>query len=152
MITISSMNLGKNKKFGIAGAFIVLAVPFIIMLLNPDGDLNTKQSLCSLKLMTGLPCPGCGITKSIIALYEGNIYKSLAYHLFGPAVLLYCLMTIFYSILSHIRKKEYLAHYLYSMRTGYVIASTLGVYHFFRLINFLSIHSFDQILQQSIWQ
>ena len=146
------MNLGKNKKFGIAGALIILAVPFIIMFLNPDGDLNTKQSLCSLKLITGLPCPGCGITKSIIALYEGNIYKSLVYHMFGPAVLLYCIMTIFYSILSRIRKKEYLAYYLYSMRTGYIIASTLGVYHFFRLINFLSIHSFDQILQQSIWK
>jgi len=39
---------------------------------------------CPFRSLTGLPCPGCGLTRSCLCLLEGNLGQSLAYHAFGP--------------------------------------------------------------------
>lgn len=46
------------------------------MLHNHDHHLETDQSLCPFKMLTGFPCPGCGITKSLVYLYEGDLQKA----------------------------------------------------------------------------
>ena len=48
---------------------------------NDNRHIETEQSLCPFKLLTGFPCPGCGITKSMIFLYEGDFLKSIYYSL-----------------------------------------------------------------------
>ncbi|MGK4566332.1 DUF2752 domain-containing protein [Flavobacterium sp. 3HN19-14] len=73
----------KRKIYGIAGAVITLAVPFFLMLFNHDNHLETAQSLCPFKMLTGFPCPGCGITKSMVYFYSGDLSKSLHYHVLG---------------------------------------------------------------------
>ncbi|MDP9047591.1 MAG: DUF2752 domain-containing protein [Bacteroidota bacterium] len=32
---------------------------------------------CPFKYLTGIDCPGCGFQRSVIALIQGNLYKSL---------------------------------------------------------------------------
>jgi hypothetical protein len=34
--------------------------------------------------MFGFPSPGCGLTRSLLALSQGNWQLALSYHLFGP--------------------------------------------------------------------
>jgi hypothetical protein len=74
-------------------AVLVLIIPYFIMLFN-EGALESKQSLCPFKLLTGFPCPGCGITKSFVALYEGHLLESLSYHIFGLPIFLFCIVLI----------------------------------------------------------
>ncbi|MBL0258363.1 MAG: DUF2752 domain-containing protein [Bacteroidetes bacterium] len=83
-------NFTINKKIiGISGALLALLIPAIILLLNPH--LEGDQSLCPFKMLTGFPCPGCGLTKSMVFFYEGDWNKSLSYHIFGPAfTFLFC--------------------------------------------------------------
>lgn len=38
------------------------------------------SSTCVFKNISGLPCPGCGLTRSGLALLSGNLQKSLYYH------------------------------------------------------------------------
>lgn len=40
--------------------------------------------LCWFKAWTGLPCPGCGLTRSIASLAHLELAKSVRYHPFGP--------------------------------------------------------------------
>lgn len=40
--------------------------------------------LCQLKLFTGLDCPGCGLTRSFIALAHGQWRDSFRFNLAGP--------------------------------------------------------------------
>jgi hypothetical protein len=142
----------KGKLFGIAGAFLTLAIPYIIMLLNDNNQIETAQSLCPFKMLTGFPCPGCGITKSLIFLYEGDFLKSIFYHLFGPIVFLFCIAAIVVLILELITKREYFQSILYSKKIAYFLGFTLAIYHFGRIIYFVSVNNLSEILQQSIWR
>ena len=40
--------------------------------------------LCQMKLLTGLDCPGCGLTRSFIALTHGQFAESLRFNPAGP--------------------------------------------------------------------
>lgn len=43
---------------------------------------------CPIRHLTGIPCPACGMTRSWIAITQGNLPKALEYHLFGPLLLI----------------------------------------------------------------
>jgi hypothetical protein len=45
--------------------------------------------VCAFKRVTGLPCPGCGLTRSWVAAVHGDLAASLAFHRLGWLVLLY---------------------------------------------------------------
>lgn len=45
--------------------------------------------VCLLKGTTGIPCPGCGLTHSFVALLHGDLSASLHAHRLGWLVLLY---------------------------------------------------------------
>lgn len=142
----------KRKVYGIIGALITLMVPFFLMFFNHDNHLESAQSLCPLKMLSGFPCPGCGITKSLVFFYEGNIQKSLYYHVLGPFVILFCLLTIGVLTTELITKKEYFNKLLFSKKLAYGLAIFLAIYHFIRIIYFVNNNSIDDILRQSIWR
>ncbi|HIK14174.1 MAG TPA: DUF2752 domain-containing protein [Leptolyngbyaceae cyanobacterium M33_DOE_097] len=39
---------------------------------------------CPIKLLTGIPCPTCGMTRSFLAMAQGQWQQAATYHLFGP--------------------------------------------------------------------
>jgi hypothetical protein len=41
------------------------------------------MSLCAFQVWTGQPCPGCGMTRSIVRLSHGDVGASLGYHPLG---------------------------------------------------------------------
>jgi hypothetical protein len=43
---------------------------------------------CPIRAVTGLPCPGCGITHAIFQLSQGDIIASLQTHAFAPIFIL----------------------------------------------------------------
>lgn len=141
----------KRKIYGIIGAVITLMVPFFLMLNNHNDHLETDQSFCPFKMLTGFPCPGCGITKSLVYFYQGDLYKSVSYHILGPFVIAFCWVTIIVLVTELITKKEYFNTLLYNKKLAYGLGIFLAIYHFIRIIFFVNNNSFDSILQQSIW-
>ena len=127
-------------------------VPFFLILLGQNQNLENEQSFCPFKMLTGFPCAGCGITKSLVYLYEGNLYKSLYYHILGPFVILFCLVTIAVLVTEIITKKEYFNQYLYNKKLAYGLGYFLATYHLIRIIIFIKNNSIDDILRQSIWK
>ena len=60
-------------------------------------------SLCPVKAITGLDCPGCGITRMFVALFHGNIYQAFRYN---PLVFIE-LQKLLILIILYNHKKEY---------------------------------------------
>ena len=141
----------KDKILGIIGALLSLVIPFFIMFINKGESLETKQSLCPFKMLTGFPCPGCGITKSIVSFYQGNFQESLIYHVFGIPVVFFCIGIII--VLSYeIRfQTNIFSQHLFHKKLGIVLGVSLGIFHLIRLFFFIKNNSIDDILSESIW-
>ncbi len=43
---------------------------------------------CPILAATGVPCPGCGITRAVLNLFHGDIVSSLQTHAFAPILAL----------------------------------------------------------------
>ncbi|MEO5777959.1 MAG: DUF2752 domain-containing protein [Flavobacterium sp.] len=122
------------------------------MLNDKDDQLKNSQSLCPIKILTGFPCPSCGITKSIVYFYKGDFAQSVSYHILGPATVLICVFIIVLLLVELKTKKEYFNQYLYNKKIAYGLAFFIGVYHIIRLIYFIHEHSFQEVLKESIWK
>src|SRR2546423_14250409 len=40
--------------------------------------------LCPMRALLGVPCPGCGLTRSFCSIASGDLRRAFGYHLFGP--------------------------------------------------------------------
>ncbi len=55
----------------------------------------TFLRLCSMRVLFGIPCPGCGGTRAIICLFTGKIFSAIYYNAFAVyVVVLYLLFFI----------------------------------------------------------
>ncbi|MCR4923383.1 MAG: DUF2752 domain-containing protein [Lachnospiraceae bacterium] len=83
-LVITLYNIGK----------VVLIWGLMIVAAHLFGVLDDLKPLlyCRFKRHTGLYCPGCGGTRAVEALLEGNITESLYYHCF----VLYFLLSYIY--------------------------------------------------------
>ena len=52
-----------------------------------EGDLSSGPTLCPFRLVTGVPCPFCGMTRSLFALGQGDLGAGVRFHPLGPALL-----------------------------------------------------------------
>ncbi len=92
---MESVNNKKDRTrllHGILAITLGLIIAFAVFV-----DTNTVEdspSVCYFNTMTGLPCPGCGITRSVSAAGNGHFEAAWTYHPFGIGVL-FALVTLF---------------------------------------------------------
>jgi hypothetical protein len=76
----------------LAGAFLrpasLVSVGLVVGALLPLSVLTTGLEFCPFKVATGLPCPGCGITRASVAFLHGDITTSFFYHPLGAPLVL----------------------------------------------------------------
>lgn len=59
------------------------------LVIQPAGDQNLQflqyqlPPMCGFRMGTGLPCPGCGLTRSWVHLAHGDLLGSFAQHRLG---------------------------------------------------------------------
>ncbi len=80
----------------LTACFFILLAAFVLAPPVPGGHSIsfgriTLPEICIFKNLTGLPCPGCGITRSITSAVRGDISGSLAHHRLGLLTVIYIL-------------------------------------------------------------
>lgn len=86
----SELLLGKTA-IGLARFGVALA------LLLPPGAKDLP--LCMLRSQTGIPCLGCGMTRSLSHAFRGDLAASWTYHPFGPIIAVVLVMIVAVSLL-----------------------------------------------------
>ena len=56
--------------------------------------------MCTFRSLTGIPCPGCGLFRSMVTAVHGNIAKSWEYHRLGFLTILYILCQFFFRLMA----------------------------------------------------
>ena len=62
---------------------------------------------CLFRLVTGLKCPGCGITHSSVCFMKFDFQGMIQYNLFAPAILVYTGWVFAYTSIHYIRTGKY---------------------------------------------
>jgi hypothetical protein len=81
---------------------VVIVLSFVLessgerVLCPLPGGARALPPLCPLKAWSGMECPGCGLTRSFVALAHGELGQSLAQHRLGWALFLACAYHVFY--------------------------------------------------------
>lgn len=59
----------------------------VVVANNDPGAANSRFPPCVFRTMTGLWCPGCGLTRGMHQLFNGHIGSALHYNLFIPLLI-----------------------------------------------------------------
>ena len=73
----------RRQLIPLAGAVALIGLGALSVPLS-----NLGRTLCPFALMTGIPCPGCGLTRSIAGLARGDLAASLSMHPFGAVLVM----------------------------------------------------------------
>jgi len=67
---------------------VVIAAGSAVVLIFHYAHLSDNRcfSICQFRRLTGLPCPTCGVTRSLAMLAKGEWRRAVAYHPMGPLV------------------------------------------------------------------
>ena len=86
--TIPNQVLHRSESFhGIDFVATFLLVAFCIAPLPVDGKIVSLHFLCPFLTFTSLPCPFCGLTRSLIYGAHFQFHQALQYHVLGPMLL-----------------------------------------------------------------
>ena len=92
---------------------------------------------CPILAATGIPCPGCGLTRATMALIRGDVMGSLRLHAFAPIFLAALVMMVLVLVLPEI-PRTWLVKGMSYLETRNGITSwvflSLMLYWAFRLI------------------
>lgn len=136
-----------NDKYWFIIVYFIFGTLLILMFLSDDQKIESRSSLCPMKVLTGLPCPGCGITKSIYFFCKGDIVKSFSYHIYGPLLLFALLLFPIYKYW----QKASILRWIINMKSGCILISLLLCWHLLRTIDFLQEKGFSGAIQESVW-
>jgi hypothetical protein len=101
--------------------------------------LNLPSWQCPILHATGVPCPGCGLSRAIVLLLRGELRESIRFHAFAPIFLLVGIALAITVVLpeSMVQPAIYEAEVL-ERKTGFtvIILAGLIIYWLARLLFF----------------
>ncbi len=82
-------------------ALIALGASLIFDPLVRIGD----SPVCPVRRLTGIPCPSCGLTRSFVAIGNGDLGTAFAFHPLGPALYLGLIAVVLRAVIAIIRNR-----------------------------------------------
>ena len=87
---LSSLEAKKSKRLA-AMVVIGLTCLFLVSVFYKASEVNADGqyfTICGFKVLTGLPCPGCGLTHSFCAIGRGDLGSAFYFNAVGPPLYL----------------------------------------------------------------
>jgi Protein of unknown function (DUF2752) len=81
---------GRSRRVAMA-VFIALSCVLLVSVFysaSPADSDGQYFTICGFKALTGLPCPGCGLTHSFCAIGKGDLRAGFSFNAIGPPLYL----------------------------------------------------------------
>ncbi len=66
--------------------FVIFSGIYALSFLIPVAWIDRHPSPCLFRATTGLPCPGCGLSRSFVHTAHRDLHGAMRYHFFGPVL------------------------------------------------------------------
>ncbi len=135
MFRLTTTKLSSESVYIRLGFLLMLSLPILAAYFIGYTEYESPFS-CVILAFTGIPCPGCGLTRSFLTLVQGDIWHSLSHHLFGPFLFILLIFVTIHLSLEIATKKVVKTQYLKVLQnknTQYLLLFSLFVYYSGRL-------------------
>ncbi|NEP39021.1 MAG: DUF2752 domain-containing protein [Okeania sp. SIO2G4] len=96
---------------------------------------------CPLLHYVGIPCPGWGLTRSLMAVARGDLSQAIAYHLFWPVFFVVFIIAILHIVLELINNRKIYTFYVPLIQNYY-----------FQIFCFLVLFGYHGTRLQQLWK
>ena len=87
----------RNRLWFSTYVFATLLVASALLPLPQNNAIAGMPSICVFHNLTGLPCPGCGLTRSWVSMAHGQFASAFVWHPLGPILFTSALFYTFWS-------------------------------------------------------
>ena len=102
---------GKKNIYFILLAGCVAGYIWLFLNLYTGLSQTHQTSICILKHATGIPCPSCGSTRSIVAILQGHFSEALQWNPLGFLLFLILILSPIWILFDIVTKKESLLRF-----------------------------------------
>ena len=67
-------------------------IPIVLIAVYIIAGNFVMGKICPLRMVCGLPCPGCGITRAFLLVIQGKFYEATVMHPFWIPLLLFVIL------------------------------------------------------------
>jgi hypothetical protein len=106
------MKLSRAGFYGLATCGLAVAYAWLSISL---GDSSHQITVCPIKLITKMPCPSCGATRAIAAIFEGHFVRALNTNPIGYVILSVICFAQILMIIDLIRRSQVLYNFYRSI-------------------------------------
>ena len=87
----------RNRLWPSTSFFALLLIASALLPLPRNNAIAGMPSLCAFHHFTGLPCPGCGLTRAWVSMAHGHFAEAFIWHPLGPILFTSALFYTFWS-------------------------------------------------------
>jgi len=124
----------------------IISILWVIINFLTFNKTDYSLTICTLKNISGLPCASCGVTRSVLAFFSGNVGKAFFYNPIGipmaiaivilPGCIAYDLTTQKYNLYKKYNTLNFNLITWLSIITLFILAWAWNLYKHFNQIEF----------------
>ncbi|AFZ48363.1 hypothetical protein Cyast_2417 [Cyanobacterium stanieri PCC 7202] len=138
MLRLTTIKLSPKSLYGRSLGLVAFGFPIVAAYFFNITEQQSPFNCLFLKFV-GIPSPGCGLTRSFLAITNGRLLESFSYNLLGPFLFCFCLIVFIHLCLEILTGRKVKAQYIKLLQNknlqGLILISIV-FYYFIRLIIF----------------
>lgn len=103
--------MSRNKLYTLLSTACAAGYIWLILTYHRTFSLALEPGVCLFKRVTGVPCPSCGSTRSVLSFLKGDFAGAILLNPFGVIILIILLVFPVWIIYDVLSRKSTLHHF-----------------------------------------